>query len=207
MTDTKPKWSRRKEDRPAEIVEAAMDVFVEHGFAGTKLSEVAKRAGVAKGTLYLYFDTKEDLFRATARQALAANLDAMEQSSAAFAGSVTEFVPVLLKRAAGRMGDGRIPGIVRMVLGESRAFPDLARIWHDEVVSRVLTLLSGMIANAQARGEIRPGDPNLYAFSVIGPMVLGLLFHEFFGHDSPHAPDLEALVAQHSEAVLRGIVL
>jgi AcrR family transcriptional regulator len=207
MSDTKPKWNRRKEDRPAEIVEAAMDVFVEHGFAGTKLSEVAKRAGVAKGTLYLYFDTKEDLFRATARQALAANLDAMEQASTAFGGSVVDFVPVMLKRAAGRMGDGRIPGIVRMVLGESRAFPDLARIWHDEVVSRVLTLLSGMIETAQAEGNIRPGDPKLYAFSVIGPMIVGLLFHEFFGQESPHAPDLEALAIQHSEAVLRGIIM
>ena len=82
MTDTTAKRRRRKDARPAEIINAAMDVFVEHGFAGAKLTDVAKRAGVAKGTLYLYFETKEDLFRATAREALTANLEAVEQSSA-----------------------------------------------------------------------------------------------------------------------------
>ncbi|MCD7111809.1 TetR/AcrR family transcriptional regulator [Rhizobium sp. DKSPLA3] len=207
MNETKPKWSRRKDARPAEIVDAAMDVFVEHGFAGTKLTEVAKRAGVAKGTLYLYFETKEDLFRATARQALSANLQAVEQASAAFDGSVAELVPVLLKRAAGRLGDGRIPGIVRMVLAESRAFPDLARIWHDEVVARMLGLLTGLIAAAQAKGEIRAGDPKLYAMSIVAPMIMGLLFHEVFGSESDQAPDLDALAAQHSQAILNGIFM
>lgn len=113
---------------------------------------------------------------------------------------------MLLKRAAGRMGDSRIPAIVRMVLAESRAFPDLARIWHDEVVARVLTLLTRLVAEAQARGEVRPGDPKLLALSIAGPMLVGVLFHEVFGAESPFAPDLDALATHHSEAVLQGIV-
>jgi AcrR family transcriptional regulator len=203
--DAKPKWTRRKEDRPAEIVDAAIDVFVEKGFAATTLTEVAKRAGVVKGTLYIYFNNKEDLFRAAARQAITSNLDAIEQTAANFNGSLSELVPMLLQRAAGRMGDSRIPAIVRMVLSESRAFPDLARIWHDEVVARVLGLLTKLVTDAQARGEIRAGDPKLFAISIIGPMVMGVLFREVFGVDSPFAPDLSALALQHSETVLRGL--
>lgn len=206
MTDARPKWSRRKEARPAEIVEAAMDVFVEHGFAGTKLTEIARRAGVAKGTLYLYFATKEDLFRAAAQRALATNLDAVEKA-AGFDMALSDLVPLLLKRAAGRMGDSRIPAIVRMVLAESRAFPDLARIWHDEVVARVLTVLTVLIAEAQARGEVRPGEPKLFAMSIVGPMILGLLFHEVFGAERPFTPDLDALATQHSQAILHGMLV
>jgi AcrR family transcriptional regulator len=186
MTDTTAKRRRRKDARPAEIINAAMDVFVEHGFAGAKLTDVAKRAGVAKGTLYLYFETK---------------------SSAAFNGSIADLVPVLLKRAAGRMGDGRVPGIVRMVLAESRAFPDLARIWHDEVVARILGRLTELVSAAQDRGEVRAGDPGLFAISIVGPMVLGVLFQEVFGSDSLHAPNLDMLATQHAETVLNGLLL
>ncbi len=182
-------------------------MFVEHGFAGTKLTEVARRAGVAKGTLYLYFETKEDLFRAAAQQALTTNLDVIETMVASFDGRVADLVPLLLRRAAGRMGDRRIPAIVRMVLAESRAFPDLARIWHDEVIARVLTLLTGLLTRAQARGEVRPGDPKLFAMSIVSPLLLGMLFHEVFGASSPFAPDLDTLATQHSQVILRGIMV
>lgn len=206
MSEAKPKWSRRKQARPAEIVDAAIDEFVAHGFAGTRLTEVARRAGVAKGTLYLYFATKEDLFRAAAQHALATNLDFLGKV-AGFDGSIARLVPMLLQRAAGGLADSRIPAIMRMVVAESRAFPDLARIWHDEVVARVLALLTRLIAEAQARGEVRAGDPKLLAMSIAGPMVLGVLFREVFGAESPFAPDLETLASQHAEVVLRGLMV
>src|SRR3954469_17483804 len=138
MTEIKLKWNRRKQERPAEIISAAMDEFVEKGFAATKLTDVAKRAGVAKGTLFRYFETKEQLFHAVVKHALTANLSAIEQAAVVFDGSLSELIPMLLNRAAGRMGDSRFPAILRMVLSESRAFPNLARIWHDEVIARVL---------------------------------------------------------------------
>jgi len=205
--ESKPRWNRRKEARPAEIVGAALDVFAENGFAAARLDEVARRAGLAKGTLYRYFDTKEDLFRAVVQQALGAHLQAIEQGAAAFRGSLAEVVPMLLLRVASGLGDGRTPAILRVVLTESRAFPDLARIWHDEVVARMLALLTGLIAEAQARGEVRPGDPGLHAFSIVGPLIVGVLFREVFGREGPHAPDLGALVAQHAETVLHGLLV
>lgn len=209
MTDVAPpegpKWSRRKAARPAEIIEAALDLFIEAGFADTKLSDVAKRAGIAKGTVYRYFDTKEDLFRAVVRQALAANLSAVEQLAASYEGPLTELLPLMMGMAAQKLGASRLPAILRMVVADSRAFPDLAAIWHDEVVSRFLGLLTDLIAAAQARGEVKAGDPKLYAFSVIGPMVTAILFRELFERDSPLTPDLQALAAQHAQVVLGGL--
>jgi AcrR family transcriptional regulator len=207
LNSDKPKWNRRKEDRPAEIIDAAMDVFAKQGFANTKLEDVAKRAGVVKGTLYRYFDTKEAVFRAVVQQALAAHLQDIEKAASAFDGSLAEFVPMLLKRAANRMGDDRLPGIARMVLTESRAFPDLAAIWHDELAARMLALITDLIAKAQARGEVRAGDPQLYAFSILGPMVMGVLFHEVFGGSRATAPDLDKLAAQHAETIMRGLAV
>jgi AcrR family transcriptional regulator len=201
----KPKWNRRKEDRPTEIVDAAMDLFAEKGFANTNLNDVAKRAGVVKGTLYRYFDTKESVFRAVVQQALATHLQDLEKAAAAFDGSLAEFVPMLLKRAANRLGNARLPGIARMVLTESRVFPDLAAVWHDELVTRMLALITGLIVKAQDRGEVRPGDPKLYAFSILGPMAMGVLFHEVFGSSRSTAPDLDKLAAQHAETIMRGL--
>ncbi len=206
MTDPAPKWSRRKDARPAEIIEAALDLFIEAGFADTKLSEVAKRAGIAKGTVYRYFDTKEELFRAVVRQALAANLGAIEQMAAGYEGPLADLLPLMMGMAAQRLGNSRLPAILRLVVADSRAFPDLAAIWHDEVVSKFLGLLTGLIASAQDRGEVKPGDPKLYAFSVIGPTVTAVLFRELFDHASPHMPDLQALAAQHARVVLGGML-
>lgn len=207
LTDIKRKRSRRKEARPAEIIEAAMDIFVESGFAAAKLDDVAKRAGVAKGTLYLYFATKEDLFRAVVQHAVAVNLQAIEEAAKTFRGSLVELVPILLARVAVQMRDRRVPALARLVISESRVFPDLAAIWHDNVVAHILHLLTGLIAGAQARGEVRPGDPGAYAFSIIGPLVTAMLFLEMFGSDSPHAPNLKVLASQHAETVLRGMLV
>lgn len=204
---TKPKWNRRKKARPAEIVSAAIDVFAEKGFAAAKLDDVAKRAGIAKGSLYRYFDTKEDMFRAVVQQALAVRLQETEQAAAPFEGSLADFVKMLLTRAAGRLGDSRFPAIARMVLAESRAFPDLAAVWHDQLVARMLALIAGTISKAQARGEVRKGDPKLYAFSILGPISMAVLFHEVFGSSHPAAPNLDKLAAQHTETVLHGLLV
>ena len=105
------------------------------------------------------------------------------------------------------MASGRVPAIARMVIGESRNFPDLARIWHDDVVASVIGVVTGIIARAQGRGEVAPGDPRLHAFTLMGPMVMAMLFREVFGGVGAIAPDLQALANQHARATLRGLLL
>ena len=206
MPDEEPKWRRRKEARPAEIVDAALEVFAEKGFAAAKLDDIARRAGISKATLYLYFESKEEIFRAVARAAVGSLIEAFESPSEAPDGPFIELAPRLLSHAAGMLKSGRVPAIARMVIGESRNFPDLARIWHDDVVTSVIGIITGIIARAQARDEVAPGDPRLHAFSLMGPMVMAMLFREVFGEAGGNPPDLQALAEQHARTALRGLL-
>ena len=95
--------------------------------------------------------------------------------------------------------------VIKMVVGESGNFPDVARIWHDTLITRGLGLISGMIAKAQARGEIRPGDPRQYAVGLISPMLVGVIFRETFEPIGAQPFDIPALMQQHAATVLRGM--
>ena len=205
MTDDAPKWRRRKTARPGEIVAAALEVFADKGFAAAKLDDIARHAGVSKGALYLYFETKEDIFRAVVRAAITPNLETVRAAAAAFDGPFAQLAPMILSRMAQVIGAGRLASVAKMVIGESRNFPDLAKIWHDDVVSVAIGMLSDLIARAQARGEVRPGDPRLYAFSLAGPLLMGVLFGEVFGAVAA-PPDLQALAAQHAQTMLHGML-
>ena len=99
----------------------------------------------------------------------------------------------------------RLGSVAKLVIGESRNFPELARVWHDEVVSRALTAVSAAIRRGQERGEVRPGDPRLHAFSIVGPLLTGVIWRETFTPVGAPAVDLEALIAQHADTVLLGL--
>lgn len=198
---------RRKDDRPGEIIQAALSLFVMHGFAATKLSDVAQKAGAVKGTLYRYFDTKEMLFRAVVRHLQAENLAMVRQAGVQETGPFAQVVTAMLTRIAQTLGKSEIPALVRMVLAESRSFPDLASIWHDEVVAPMLAAMAGIITGAQARGEVGPGDPRLLAMSIIGPMLMGTLYLEVFPSSANNWLDLESLARQHATTVLKGMVV
>ena len=201
-----PKWQRRSEDRPREICAAALEVFAEKGFAAAKLDEIARRAGVSKGTLYLYFKDKEQLFRAVVRDSIAPNVAAITSAISAMDAPFGDVVRMFLAGFAER--EARLPlgAVAKMVIGESRNFPELARVWHDEVASKAIGALAAAIERAQRRGEVRNGDPRLFAFSLMGPMVLGALWRATLVPAGGEPLDLPALARQHADTVLEGLL-
>lgn len=201
---SRPPRARRKEARPGEIIDAAIALFAEHGYGATRLEDVARRAGMAKGTLFVYFPTKQALFRAVAQSILTTNLDGIAHVAADPERPLSDLIPVLLAQVAAN-GEGRLAPIMRLLITEARSFPDLARVWHDEVVSKVLALVTAAIERAQARGEIRAGDPRLHAFSIIGPMLAATLYRQIFGQADPLPPNLRALASQHAATVIAGL--
>jgi AcrR family transcriptional regulator len=201
-----PRWERRAEDRPREICAAALQVFADKGFAAAKLDEIALRAGVSKGTLYLYFKDKEDLFRAVVRDTIAPNIEVVRGLVSAAQLPFAEVVRTVLPRFADMTMKAPIGPVAKMVIGESRNFPELAKVWHDEVVSKAIGLIAGLIDQAQKRGEVRPGDPRLYAFSLMGPMVLGVLWRETLQPVGGDPLDLPQLARQHCETILTGLL-
>jgi AcrR family transcriptional regulator len=202
-----PKWRRRKDARPSDIVAAALTVFGEKGFAGARIEEIARRAGVSKGTVYLYFETKSDIFRAVVHDAITPNIEEVKRTILALDLPFARIVPMLLPRFAQLVTELPVGAVVKMVVGESRNFPELAKVWHDEVVQQGVGLLSALIERGQARGEIRPGDPRIHAFSIMGPMLLGVLWRETFTPVGGAPVDLSAIAHQHAETILGGLLI
>jgi AcrR family transcriptional regulator len=202
-----PKFQRRAEDRPREICAAALAVFAEKGFAAAKLDEIARRAGVSKGTLYLYFKDKEELFRAVVRDNVSPNIDQVRDAILAADLPFAQLAPMFLMRLSAVAGSMPLGAVVKMVIGESGNFPELARVWHDQVVSKALAVLVALIEKAQAKGEVRPGDPRLHAFSLMGPMLMGLIYREVLQPAGGAPIDIEALARQHAETVLGGMLM
>lgn len=206
MAETNPKWRRRKDERPGDIVAAALSVFTERGFAGARIEEIARRAGVSKGTLYLYFETKEDMFRAVVREVVVPNVETMRAAFQTLDLPFAQVLRMLLERFAMLATTVPIGAVAKMVVGESRNFPELAKVWHDDVILKAVGLIAGMIERAQAKGEVRPGDPRAHAFSIMGPMLIGVLWRETFTPIGGAALDLPAIARQHAETVLGGLL-
>ena len=199
------RWRRRKEARPAEILDAALACFAERGFAATRLDDVAKRAGITKGTLYLYFPNKEELFKAVVRQAIVANIARGE----ALVAESSEPAAVLLERLIHRWAE-LLPtpasAIPKLVIAEAGNFPDIARFYLEEVVNRGRELIRSVIRKGVARGEFRAVNVESGAYCVFAPMVLAMMWrHSLAAHDR-ETLDAKALVDTHLQLLLRGLV-
>ncbi|BBK32091.1 TetR family transcriptional regulator [Stella humosa] len=200
-----PRWRRRKEARPSEIVDAALAAFAERGYAATRLDDVAERAGIGKGTLYLYFSSKEELFKAVVRQTLVPNLAAAEARIATAEGPTAPLlagvVRGLIEMAAGPMG-----AIPKLIVGEAANFPDLARFYADEVVARGFGVFTQLIARGVARGEFRPVDPATAAPLLAAPILLTALWKNALEPHATHRMDAAALASAASDLLLHGLV-
>jgi AcrR family transcriptional regulator len=173
-TKTEPRWTRRKHARPEEITAAALEVFVERGYAGSRLEDVATRAGVSKGTLYLYFANKEELFKAVVREGLVSPIAEMRGIVDQFEGSTMELVRMMLFGWWERIGASRIGGIPKLVISEAGNFPELARFYLAEVVEPAQAATVAIVKRGIARGEFREVNADVVARLMAAPM-LGLL--------------------------------
>ena len=201
-----PKWQRRAEDRPREICAAALEVFAEKGFAAAKLDEIAKRAGVSKGTLYLYFKDKEELFRDVVRDTVVPNVDMLRDNLIQTGMPFAELIRLFMAHFVEVTNRVPVGAVAKMVISESRNFPKLAKVWHDEVVFKALGSVTALIEMAQARGEVRAGDARLHAFTLMGPMLMGVIYRETLEPIGGEPLDLGALMRQHAETVLTGLL-
>jgi AcrR family transcriptional regulator len=199
---------RRKETRPQELLDAALALFVEKGFAATRAEEVAQRAGVSKGTLYLYYPSKEELFKAVVRQNLvnliAEGLEAVAQHE----GSSSELLRYLMTTWWERVGCTPAAGIHKIVLSEVRNFPELAQFYADEVIAPADKLFSTAVQRGIDAGEFRPMPVHDVAHALMAPMIFMALHRHSFGACQPCLMadmDPVATLGTHLDLVLRGL--
>jgi AcrR family transcriptional regulator len=181
----KPRWRRRPEARPEEILEAALDVFGELGFARTRLDDVARRAGVSKGTLYLYFDSKEALFRAMVQAKVETVLTESEALVRNWQGTTTELLRHFIRRYWELMNRLQNCRLARVVLSELSSFPELARFHYRNVILRVRRVIESIIEQGIARGEFRPVQP-VFAARMLQTLCVQLA--QFLVYFAPYDP-------------------
>lgn len=162
---------RRKEARPGELLGAALALFVEKGFAATRVDEVAARAGVSKGTLFLYYPSKEDLFKAVIHDTIAGRFDEWNAEFDAFEGSSAELVRYCLHSWWERIGMTQASGITKLVMSEAGSFPEIAVFYQQNVINPGHALLKRVLQRGIACGEFRPMDLDYAVYSLIAPMI------------------------------------
>lgn len=172
----RPAHRRRKEARPAELTAAALDLFVEKGYAATRLEDVAVAAGVSKGTLYLYFESKEALFKAVVREGLLPALAEGEKRVAEFTGSSADLLREVGWGMWQLIGAQRIGGIPKLIFAEARNFPEIARFYHEEVILRGTALIRRVIERGVASGEFRPVNVDAAVHIVLSPVLMRMIW-------------------------------
>lgn len=202
-----PRWRRRKEARPQEILDAALAVFAEKGFAAARLEQVAARAGISKGTLYLYYDGKEALFEAVVRSAIVPRLAGAEETLRDHHGSAAELLAMLYRHLAEVVADPQVAAIPKLVIAESGNFPELARFYLREVVSRGLRLMAAVLELGQARGEFRPMKPAHATRLMIAPILFLALWRQSLGRHELVPLDGRAFLADALSLITEGLAV
>lgn len=164
--------------KPLAIMEAALELFSEKGYSATRLDEVAARAGVAKGTLYLYFDSKKDIFKKVVETALKTNIEPLEQKFEAHAGRVQDFLSDVFAFMGRLLAENRIGVMPKLIITEAGHFPDLAAYYRDKVVLRIHALFTRVIERGIERGEFRPVDAAASARILMAPFLMLALIRQ-----------------------------
>jgi AcrR family transcriptional regulator len=181
MSDTKPRWERRKDARPQELLAAALELFVDRGYAATRLEDVARRAGVSKGTLYLYFENKEELFKAVVRENIV-DVIGRAESDVAAADNVpsNDLLVATLRRWWSDVSSTRASGLAKLMVAEAGNFPEIARFYNEEVVMRGSALIASIVQRGVDRGEFMPVDADMMTRVLTAPVTMLMLWAHSF---------------------------
>ena len=181
-TTASPTRRRRKDSRPAELTAAALELFVEKGFAATRLEDVAVKAGVSKGTLYLYFDSKAALLKAVVEEGIVPVLDQGEDMLARHQGSAADLLRHMILTWWALIGASKLSGICKLMIAEAQNFPEFASYYHDTVITRAHDLMRRVLEAGIARGEFRSIDIEPAIDVIFAPvLMLAIWRHSFAG--------------------------
>jgi TetR/AcrR family transcriptional regulator len=197
------RWARRKESRPGELLAAALDSFVEFGFAATRLEDVAAKAGVSKGTLYLYFKNKEELFKAVLKESILPLIEEFADEAKTSTLSNDDLIRYFFSQWWARFGGTKLSGICKLMTAEAGNFPELAMFFQQEVIERNNQLLLSLVRKGVAEGDYQAKNYEVAVHIWMAPMVLHAIWSNSIGKCVPSLaiPDDE-YIAMHAGFVL-----
>jgi len=200
-----PRWERRKDARPKELIDAALEIFVEKGYAAARLDEVAKRAGVSKGTVYLYFTNKEELFKAVIRDGIVSDLANIEEIIDHFEGKTSDLLRVTLKSWWDNVGATPLAALLKVIVSEAGNFPEIVKFYYDEVISRRKRIILQILQRGIDNKEFRSVDLNTTLFLIVAPFPFLFIWEYSFAQCAPESVDPAAIINAHIDATLRGL--
>jgi len=201
----KPRFRRRKEDRPDEIAEAALAVFSAKGYDAARVDDVAKRAGVSKGLLYLYFRTKEELFKAVIRKFISPRVAALENAVRDSELSAEAFLRGPFLDFAKQIPKSPARVLVRLIVAEGPKHPDLVAFYWDNVVSHGLDAIRALIARGVRNGEFRESALQEFPQLLIAPVLVSVVWIGIF--NKQHALDTDRFIESHLDFILSSILV
>jgi TetR/AcrR family transcriptional regulator len=206
-TESAPKRERRKEARPGELLDAALDLFVEKGFSATRADEVAARAGVSKGTLFLYFQSKEDLFKAVVRENIANKFPTWQEEFVSFEGSSADMLRYAMTSWWERIGKTRASGITKLVMSEAQNFPEIAEFYQEEVIKPGNAMIRRILERGVQSGEFRELDLEQAVHIIVAPMIFLMMWKHSMGACAASAKivDPEQFIHMQVDVLLHGM--
>lgn len=208
-TEPHAKRERRKDARPGELLAAALDLFVEKGFAATRAEEVAKRAGVSKGTLFLYFSSKEELFKAVVRESITGQYPEWGSEIDNFSGTAAALLHHSMHVWWSRYGATKASGISKLIMSEATNFPELAAFYQAEVVNPGRELIRRILQRGVDSGEFRPLDMRYGIYTVLAPMLFLLMWKHSLGACVPENAMIvpEDYIKAQIDTILHGLCM
>lgn len=206
MTDQQtrqPRRRRRKAARPGEILEAGLQEFARNGLAATRLEDIARRAGIAKGTIYRYFDSKEELFIAVIRSRIVLSLDEFDQMITQFPGPTDALLRLVLTGIYKEFIGTDIAALMRILISEGQRFPDLVDLYHNEVISSGVSMLSHIIRRGLERGDFRDSPATREPRLIMAPAIMAALWRLTFDKQDPLSVD--DFLTAHIDLLLYGM--
>lgn len=200
---TAGKREQQKEARRSAIIDAALEEFTAQGFTAAKLDDVAERAGIGKGTIYLYFDSKESLLEEVVRKNLFPNRDLAETYIASMEGSAAEILAQHFRNIYTFMKNDKVPPLLMMILGETVRFPKLSRFFYEEMISHSQKVTKGIIRRGIESGEFRASAEDIYPQLLFAPAMNGVIWNLQFGEFAPI--DIDNYAATHIDFMLRAL--
>jgi len=200
------KRERRKEARPGELLDAALNLFVEKGFAATRMEEVATRAGVSKGTVFLYFPSKEELFKAVVRENMSGRFEEWNAEFLSYQGSAADMLHHCMSTWWQRIGSTQASGITKLMISEGGHFPDIVEFYQKEVVQPGHALIRQVLQRGIDRGEFRAVNLDSAVYGVVAAMMFLILSkHSAAGLLNNLPLDPDAYIANQVAVMLHGL--
>jgi AcrR family transcriptional regulator len=189
------------------VLDAALELFTEKGYAAARVEDIAKRAGISKGAVYLYFPSKQAIIEGLVRRTVTPIVMGALENIRTYEGHPRDLVRVIAQMLASRLSDPKVLAVPRLIMREIANFPELAEMYRTEVLDQAIPVVTEIIRRGIEQGYFRPVDPELTIRSLVGPLIAHLMLAELFGIVPKDGLAFDRLLDNHLTVLFEGLNL